>query len=62
MAVMPGSVAPPAAAAAAPAPDNEDRDGEADRRGGGDPQARAGVTDAVAGCPEEQERRDASRW
>ena len=37
---------------------DQDRDGEADRRGGGDPQTRAGITDAVTGGPEEQERRD----
>ena len=37
---------------------NQDRDGEADRRRGGDPQTRPGIADAVAGGPEEQERRD----
>ena len=58
MAVMPGSVAAPRRSGGRSRSRNQDRDGEADRRGGGDPQTRPGIADAVAGGPEEQERRD----
>ena len=58
MAVMLGSVAPPAVAAAAPAPDTRIATAKQTVAAGGDPQTGAGVADAVARGPEEQERRD----